>query len=425
MQIIENSKVKEKLYIEKLENGLTIMIVPKKGIQKKYVIWGTNYGSNDSKFIVPGEKEPTEVPKGVAHFLEHKMFEQESGINSLDTLTALGVEANAYTTNDHTAYLFECTENFYPALDELMDYVQHPYFTDENVEKEKGIIGQEIKMYDDDPGWQLYMNTLDCMYKENPIKIDIAGTVESISKINPDVLYKCYNTFYHPSNMTMVVCGDFEPEKLLEEIKKRLLPKTNQSDIKRIYTEKENKINMPEKTSQMEVSTPIFMMGYKDIENNEKDVVKKHIAIEILLNIIIGKSSELYKELYENGLLLAQPDFDYEFSSQYAHVLISGVSKEPKKIIEKIVEKVELLKQNGLEDEEFERARRKLYGEYVIEYNNVANIGRMFLADTMKEVQSFDYIEEFETVTKEYAQDILRIIFKNENKVVSIIEPNK
>lgn len=182
---------------------------------------------------------------------------------------------------------------------------------------------------------------------------------------------------------------------------------------------------MPEKTSQMEVSTPIFMMGYKDIENNEKDVVKKHIAIEILLNIIIGKSSELYKELYENGLLLAQPDFDYEFSSQYAHVLISGVSKEPKKIIEKIVEKVELLKQNGLEDEEFERARRKLYGEYVIEYNNVANIGRMFLADTMKEVQSFDYIEEFETVTKEYAQDILRIIFKNENKVVSIIEPNK
>ena len=425
MQIIENSKVKEKLYIEKLENGLTIMIVPKKGIQKKYVIWGTNYGSNDSKFIVPGEKEPTEVPKGVAHFLEHKMFEQESGINSLDTLTALGVEANAYTTNDHTAYLFECTENFYPALDELMDYVQHPYFTDENVEKEKGIIGQEIKMYDDDPGWQLYMNTLDCMYKENPIKIDIAGTVESISKINPDVLYKCYNTFYHPSNMTMVVCGDFEPEKLLEEIKKRLLPKTNQSDIKRIYTEKENKINIPEKTSQMEVSTPIFMMGYKDIENNEKDVVKKHIAIEILLNIIIGKSSELYKELYENGLLLAQPDFDYEFSSQYAHVLISGVSREPKKIIEKIVEKVELLKQNGLEDEEFERARRKLYGEYVIEYNNVANIGRMFLADTMKEVQSFDYIEEFETVTKEYAQDILRIIFKNENKVVSIIEPNK
>ena len=425
MQIIENSKVKEKLYIEKLENGLTIMIVPKKGIQKKYVIWGTNYGSNDSKFIVPGEKEPTEVPKGVAHFLEHKMFEQESGINSLDTLTALGVEANAYTTNDHTAYLFECTENFYPALDELMDYVQHPYFTDENVEKEKGIIGQEIKMYDDDPGWQLYMNALDCMYKENPIKIDIAGTVESISKIDPDVLYKCYNTFYHPSNMTMVVCGDFEPEKLLEEIKKRLLPKENQADIKRIYTAKEDKINMPEKIAQMEVSTPIFMMAYKDIENNQEAAIKKHIAIEILLNIIIGKSSKLYKELYEEGLLLAQPDFDYEFSAQYAHTLISGASKEPKKVAQKITDRIEQLKQQGLDDEEFERARRKLYGDYVIEYNSVANIARMFLADTMKKVQSFDYIEEFETVTKEYTQNILNEMFKNENKVLSIIEPNK
>ena len=148
MQIIENSKVKEKLYMEKLENGLTVMIIPKKGIQKKYIIWGTNYGSNDSTFIVPGETEITEVPKGVAHFLEHKMFEQENGKNSLDVLTAIGVNANAYTTNNHTAYLYECTDNFYEALDEFMDYVQHPYFTDENVEKEKGIIGQEIMMYD-------------------------------------------------------------------------------------------------------------------------------------------------------------------------------------------------------------------------------------------------------------------------------------
>ena len=151
MKVLDCSIIKEKAYIEELDNGLKVIIVPKKETNKKYVIWGTNYGSNDSKFVVPGEQEETEVPKGVAHFLEHKMFEQENGVNSLDALTALGVEANAYTTNDHTAYLFECTENFYPALDELMDYVQNPYFTDENVEKEKGIIGQEIMMYDDYP----------------------------------------------------------------------------------------------------------------------------------------------------------------------------------------------------------------------------------------------------------------------------------
>ena len=242
MQIIENSKVKEKLYVEKLENGLTVMIIPKKGIQKKYVIWGTNYGSNDSKFIVPGESQETEVPKGVAHFLEHKMFEQESGVNSLDTLTALGVDANAYTTNDHTAYLFECTENFYPALDELMDYVQHPYFTDENVEKEKGIIGQEIMMYDDYPEWKVYLNALEAMYYEHPVKLDITGTIETISHIDKDILYKCYNTFYNPSNMAMVICGDFEPDELLKEIKKRLIDKKANGEIKRIYPNEKEEI---------------------------------------------------------------------------------------------------------------------------------------------------------------------------------------
>ena len=425
MKIIESLKIKEKAYVEKLENGMQVIIIPKQHTKKKYVIWGTHFGSIDNHFIMPKTGEEVYIPDGVAHFLEHKMFEQPNGTNSLDTLMALGIDANAYTTNDHTAYLFECTDNFEEGLNELMDYVQHPYFTDENVEKEKGIIGQEIKMYDDDPGWQLYMNALDCMYKENPIKIDIAGTIESISKIDPDVLYKCYNTFYHPSNMTMVICGDFEPKKLLEEIKKRLLPKENQADIKRIYTAKEEKINMPEKITKMEVSIPIFLMAYKDIENNQEAAIKKHIAIEILLNIIIGKSSKLYKELYEEGLLLAQPDFDYEFTAQYAHILISGTSKEPRKVVQKITDKIEQLKQQGLNNEEFERARRKLYGDYVIEYNSVANIARMFLADTMKKVQSFDYIEEFEIVTKEYTQNILNEMFKNKNKVLSIIEPNK
>lgn len=242
MQIIENLQVKEKLYTEKLENGLNIMIIPKKGIKKKYVMWATHYGSMDNKFVVPGEDKETEVPDGVAHFLEHKMFEQPNGTNSLDTLTALGVNANAYTTTNHTAYLFESTDNFYEALDELMDYVQHPYFTDQNVEKEKGIIGQEIMMYDDYPDWAVYMNALKCMYKNNAITIDIAGSIDSIAKIDKDVLYKCYNTFYNPSNMVMGFCGDFEPEELIKEIKKRLIEKPNQGEIKRIYDPKEEGI---------------------------------------------------------------------------------------------------------------------------------------------------------------------------------------
>ena len=369
MQIIENSKVKEKLYIEKLENGLTIMIVPKKGIQKKYVIWGTNYGSNDSKFIVPGEKEPTEVPKGVAHFLEHKMFEQESGINSLDTLTALGVEANAYTTNDHTAYLFECTENFYPALDELMDYVQHPYFTDENVEKEKGIIGQEIMMYDDYPEWKVYLNTLEAMYHEHPVKLDITGTIETISHIDKDILYKCYNTFYNPANMAMVICGDFEPEKLLEEVKKRLIEKKANGEIKRIYPEEPESI-VKEKTEQkMDVSEPLFTIGIKDKVATQKEKVKKHLAIEILLNMLIGKSSDLYQELYKSGVMFSIPNVDYEFSRDYAHILVTGQSKEPEKVYESFKNAIRELREKGIESEEFKRMKKMLYGSFIKEYD--------------------------------------------------------
>ena len=422
MQIIENSKVKEKLYIEKLENGLTIMIVPKKGIQKKYVIWGTNYGSNDSKFIVPGEKEPTEVPKGVAHFLEHKMFEQESGINSLDTLTALGVEANAYTTNDHTAYLFECTENFYPALDELMDYVQHPYFTDENVEKEKGIIGQVIMMYVDYPDWKVYLNTLEAMYHEHPVKLDITGTIETISHIDKDILYKCYNTFYNPANMAMVICGDFEPEKLLEEVKKRLIEKKANGEIKRIYPEEPESIVKEKIEQKMDVSEPLFTIGIKDKVATQKEKVKKHLAIEILLNMLIGKSSDLYQELYKSGVMFSMPGVDYEFSRDYAHILVTGQSKEPEKVYESFKNAIRELREKGIESEEFKRMKIMLYGSFIKEYDEPGDIARMFLADFFKGINSFEYLEEITTINEQYVEQILNEVFNENKMILSVIK---
>ena len=421
MKKIECTKIKEEAYIEKLDNGMKVIIIPKHNLEKKYIIWGTHFGSIDNRFIIPKTNEEVFIPDGVAHFLEHKMFEQPNGTNSLDTLMALGLDANAYTTNNHTAYLFECTNNFYEGLDELMDYVQHPYFTDENVEKEKGIIGQEIKMYDDEPGWRLYMNALDCMYKDNPIKIDIAGSIESISKITPDVLYKCYNTFYNPSNMIMVVCGDFDPEEMLKEIKSRLVKKEEQGEIKRIYPEKEIGINKKYKEDKMEVSLPIFAVGYKDDEGMNEEIVKKHIAIEILLNMIIGKSSDAYKELYENGDLLAEPDLDYEFAEEYAHVLISGQSKNPNRIKEKIEDTVRKYKEEGLDEEHFNRIKKKIYGDYVVEYNGVGDIARMFLSDSMKNINSFDYIEKYNEVTKEYTEEVLKNVFKEDNMVMSVI----
>lgn len=427
MQIIENSKVKEKVYIEKLDNGLTVMIIPKPGVQKKYMIWGTNYGSNDNEFIVPGEEEKTTVPNGVAHFLEHKMFEQENGTNSLDVLTALGTEANAYTTNDHTAYLFECTDNFYEAMDELMDYVQHPYFTDENVEKEKGIIGQEIMMYDDYPEWRVYLNAMEAMYHNNPIKIDIVGTIETISKIDKEILYKCYETFYNPSNMAMVICVDFEPEKLIEEVKKRLIDKKSNGKIERIFQEEPEEIVKEKIEQKLEVSQPLYTIGIKDkidnVENSNKtDIVKKHIAIEILLNIIMGRSSKLYKELYNEGLIYSGASLDYEFSKTYAHILIAGQSTDPEKLYEKFKLRVKELKENGIDENDFERNKKMIYGGYVKEYNDVTDIARMFLADYFKGINSFDYIEEINSINVEYLNQVLKDVFKENKMVLSIVK---
>ena len=423
MREIENKNIKEKCYMEKLENGLQVIIIPKKEIQKKYIIWATKFGSIDNTFIDSTTGEKVVIPDGVAHFLEHKMFEQKNGVDSLYVLMALGLDANAYTTNDHTAYLFECTDHFYEGLDELMDYVQNPYFTDQNVEKEKGIIGQEIGMYDDDPGWQLYINAMDCLYEKNPIKVDTAGTVETISGINPEMLYKCYNTFYHPSNMVLTVVGDFEPEAILAEIKKRLKDNEARGEITRIYPEEKLEINKKYVEKEMEVSLPLFMIGFKDnIKDKYNEVVKRHIAIEIILNMLIGKSSNLYNELYKEGYLLSQPDLEYEFGNEYSHVLIGGQSKNPQKVYEKIAEKIQEMKNNDINVREFERIKKKIYGDYAVEYNNVADIGRMFASDYIKGINSFEYMDKFEEIYAEYAKQVLNEIFTEDKMIMSVIK---
>ena len=424
MQVIENLKVKEKIYKEKLENGLVVMVVPKKNVTKKYIIWGTNYGSNDSQFIVPGENEITTVPNGVAHFLEHKLFEQENGTNSLDVLTALGVDANAYTTNDHTAYLFGGTDNFYEALDEFMDYVQHPYFTDENVEKEKGIIGQEIMMYDDYPEWRVYINVLNAMYHENPIKIDITGTIETVNKIDKEILYKCYNTFYNPSNMLLVICGDFKPEEIIEEVKNRLVDKKQIGEIKRIYPDEPETIVKEKIEQKLEVSEPLYMIGIKDKPNNAKtseEKVKKHIAIQALLNLIFGRSSKLYQRLYNEGSIYGLPSLDYEFGNTYSHILITGQSSNPEKVFQEFKNEVAKFKKDGINKEDLERIKKMMYGDYVREYDDVADISRNILSDYFKGINSFDYLEEIQGINEDILMQVLNEIFKEDKMVISIV----
>lgn len=424
MQIIENNKIQEKVFIEKMKNGLTVMVFPRKNIQKKYIIWGTRFGSIDNNFIAPGDNEPTKVPDGIAHYLEHKLFEQENGKNSLDVLSSLGVDANAYTSNSMTAYLYECSDNFYEALDEFMNYVQNPYFTDENVEKERGIIGQEIMMYNDYPDWRLYMNAIKCMYSKNPIRIDVAGTKETIAEINKEKLYKIYNTFYRLDNMVLIVCGDFKVEEILQEIEKRITLTRNNTEIKRIYEEEPEKILQKSVEEKMEISLPCFMLGYKDKVEKEK-FAKKDLAMDIIFYLILGRSSKLYQDLYSEGLIYSELGYDYEFSKTYSHFLIQGQSTQPEKVIERIKEEIEKFKQTGFEEEEFLRIKKKLYGEYVKEYNDISVIANNLLGDYMKDLTPFIYFEEFDTLTKSEVEEILKEVLVEEKSVTSIIKPLK
>jgi len=423
MQVIENKRINELVYIEKLSNGLTIITIPKKS-QKKYISWGIKYGSIDNKFKISNEEEIVTVPDGIAHYLEHKLFEQSDGKNSLDILSSIGVDPNAYTTNNHTAYLYECTDNFFDALDEFMNYIQNPYFTDENVEKERGIIEQEIMMYADYPEWSLYMNAIKAMYKSHSINIDVAGSKESIAKITKDELYRIYNSFYTPNNMVITICGDFEPEQIIEEIKKRITLKPNNIEVKRIYDEEQKEVVKKRIEKNMDISMPCFLIGYKDTNLND-NIIKKDLAIDILFNIIIGKSSELYKRLYEKEMLTNDVDFNYEFGPNYSHVLIQGQSNFFDDVMKEIEQEIERVKEKGIDEDEFERTKRKIYGEYVKNYNDISTIGGLFVIYYFRNINPLDYFEEFESLSKEYVENILKEIFKEENKVISIINPLK
>ena len=421
MQIIENDKIKEKLYIEKLSNGLTIMVLPKK-TRKKYIVWSANFGSIDNKFYAPREKILTVVPDGIAHYLEHKLFEQENGKNSLDVLCSLGVDANAYTTNDHTAYLYECTENFDEALEEFMNYVQNPYFTDENVEKERGIIEQEIMMYDDYPDWALYMNAMKSMYKDNEINIDVAGTKETIAKINKEKLYKIYNSFYTPENMLMVLSGDFVPEKIIEKLKTMITMKSNSDETKRVYNKEQEEITQKYVEKEMNISIPTVLIAYKD-NDLKSDKIKKDIAIDILGTIIFGKSSMLFEKLYEEGKIFSEPSVNYEFSKTFAHILIQLQTNYVEEVLDETKKYLDNLKRNGITEEDFERAKRRVYGDLVKDYNDVADIATGFVNDYFKGINSFDYFEEFNIINKDYVEKILKELFVESRKVISVVKP--
>lgn len=429
---MEKNFLNEKLYKYSLENGIDVIIMPKKDCIKKYAIFGTHFGSMNYKFRAGVDQEIVEVPDGVAHFLEHKLFEQEDGVNALDRLTKMGANPNAYTSFNHTAYLFECTENFNDVFKALLYFVQNPYLTKENVEKEKGIIGQEIQMYDDDPDWQLFFNLLGCMYKNHAITKDIAGTIESISEITPEILYKCYNTFYDSSNMVICVVGDVDVDEVLNIIKSDVKNKKIDSKIERFYDKDADDINKSETLKKMDISMPMFAIGFKDNFIKDKleagftksslELAKRDVALQIILLMLFGKSTEFYENLYNKSMLMKPLGFSYSFEEDYAFSMIQGESFEYRKVIDEIKARITEFKNNGLNEEEFEVTKKSLYGDFVRLFDNVSAIATNFISNYFRGIDLSDYVDAYRNINIDEVEKIMNEHFDFEKMAVSIIE---
>ncbi|MBE7023392.1 MAG: insulinase family protein [Ruminococcaceae bacterium] len=424
-EITENKALNERILSGVHESGLRVYIIPKTGFCKYYAIYGTDYGSLDDYLKIPGTDSEIALPDGIAHFLEHKLFEEEDGKNAFDKFALTGASSNAFTSFDMTAYLFSCTDNFYENLDILLEFVNSPYFTDENVAKEQGIIGQEIKMYDDDPNWRLFFNMLTGMYHNNPVKKDIAGTVESISHITPELLYKCCDAYYNPSNMVLVMVGDIDPEKAVSYIDKYVTPEKDRGKIERRIVDEPDSVVQKIVRQKLSISKPQFLIGFKEKEEGlyGRELLKKQIRTKILMEVLFGKSGSFFTELYSEGLIDASFGKDSELEVRYGFSSISGETSEPEKVYEKTLAYLEEMKKKPLDMKAVNIAKRVLIGKNLRRFNSVERLGNDFIRCFMSGFNPLEYSELVENVTVEELEARLKEHFDADCCVLSIIEP--
>ena len=402
--------------------GLKIMIYPKPENHSTYAIFGTNYGSIDNTFRRSDEGEAATVPNGIAHYLEHKMFESEDG-DAFARYAKTGASANAYTSFDKTCYLFSCAANVYDSLEILLDFVQHPYFTEKTVQKEQGIIGQEIRMYDDDPTWRVLFNMLGGMYHNHPVKIDIAGTVESIAQITPELLYRCYHTFYNLNNMALCVVGNVEENRVLELCDRMLKPSADVR-VERIFQPEPETIVQPRICAKGSVVTPLFYYGFKE-KATHQPTDQQEAATEILLEMLFGESSPLFRRLLDSALI-NEASFSYEYFNGpgYACVLFSGESKNPDAVAQAICGEAEKARREGLDPAAFARAQKAVYGRIISSCNSVETIANTMIGASFAGRSLYGMIEAVAQATCEQVEARLQEQMLPDRAVLSIIEPD-
>lgn len=402
-----------------LPSGLKIYIMEKPQHSSAYAIFGTRYGSIDTRFSKNGGNE-INVPAGIAHFLEHKLFESEDG-DAFTRFAVTGAYCNAFTSFDRTCYLFSSTSQFYENLEILLDFVQSPYFTAETVNKEQGIIGQEIRMYDDSPGWRVMFNMLAKMYRKHPVSIDIAGTVKSIAQIDDKLLYECYNTFYNPANMFICIAGNIDADKTLRMIEDGI-KESSPVEITRGEFEDNDDVETNYVEQQLDVALPLFALGYKQKIKTPQRSLKTRICISLLLELICGEASPLYAKLIREGLINDDFDAEYFNGHGYAAILFEGESRDPERVAKEIAAEINRLREEGLDKKLFSAAKCSLYGAAIRRFDSVNDISLQFVECAISDYELFEELKLLKSVTIE---DVTRrlALFEDKNAVLSVIKP--
>ena len=420
-EIIESKKLHERVLYQKHPAGLDIYVAPKKGYSSQYAIFGTKYGSIDNLFR-EGEKS-TAVPEGIAHFLEHKLFESEDG-DAFSRFAKTGASANAYTSFDRTCYLFSCTSEFKASLEILLDFVQKPYFSKKTVQKEQGIIGQEIKMYEDDPNWQVFFGLLGSLYHKHPVKSDIAGTAQSISQITPELLYKCYNSFYNLNNMVLCVAGDIDPA-LVIEVADALLKPAPALQVQSIFEPEPESIMSPRVEKSLSVNVPLFNLGFKDVPLEGFAEAKKEATTEILLELIGGDASPLYRRLYDKGLINSGFGMQYFSGRSFAAAIIGGESRDPDTVAAEFIKETETRKSGGIPKADFDMAKKSVFGHLAAHYDSVDDVANGIAGCRFAGLGPFDIIEAAAQVTMEDVMQRLGNLFSQDKSALSVVLPIK
>ena len=420
-KLVKNELTGAEYYYVKHPSGLSIYVMEMEGFSTAHALFGTKYGSVNTTFKTKNDDDFVTVPEGIAHFLEHKLFENEDS-DVFELYAKTGASGNAYTSFGKTVYLFSCTDNFKESLSILLDFVQKPYFTEETVAKEQGIIGQEIRMCEDNPYRAGYFNLLRALYSKHPIRIEVAGTVESIAQINSDLLYRCYNTFYNLNNMVLCVAGNCKAEEAFE-VADRLLKPCEDVGLQSVFPEEPEGIAKRETVTKMEVGIPLFNIGFKARPCTGVELLRKEYASAFLMDMVFGPTSRFYAENMESGLINSSFESETLDGDGYFCNILSGESREPTKLRSAVVAEIERVRREGLSRQDFEDLKKAKYASAIRLFTSVQGCASLMLNAHMTDTKPVDAVEELKAMTFEDVMGYLNEIFDTENLAISVIEP--